>query len=118
MGGFVDYLPEDKSFALMAEIPDALSNLRISSYAQNKALVAKLVAKFDDEMLVELTKASLEAPELMREVCLVAENLPAESLEQMARLRDRFSEAEQSQLYEYARANGFSALADLYDIYR
>lgn len=116
MGGFVDYLPEEKSFALMSEVPDAESNLRISSYAQNKELVAKLVAKFDDDMLIELTKASLAAPELMREVCLVAEKLPAESLEQMARLRDRFNEAEQAQLYEYARANGFEALAALYEL--
>jgi hypothetical protein len=116
MGGFVDYLPEEKSFALMSEVPDAESNLRISSYAQNKELVAKLVAKFDDDMLIELTKASLASPELMREVCLVAEKLPAESLEQMARLRDRFSEAEQTQLYKYARENDFSALADLYDL--
>lgn len=114
MGGFVDYLPEDKSFALMSEVPDAVSNLRISSYAQNKALLAKLVSKFDDDMLTELTKASLAQPELMREVCLVAEQLPAESLAQMERLRDRFSEAEQHQLYEYARANGFNALANLY----
>lgn len=101
MGGFVDYLPEEKSFALMSEVPEAESNLRISSYAQNKALIAKLVTRFDDEMLLELTKASLAAPELMREVCLVAEKLPADVLARMANLRDRFSETEQTQLYEY-----------------
>lgn len=115
MGGFVDYLPEEKSFALMSEVPDALSNLRIASYAQNKALIASLVAKFDDQMLTELTKASLAAPELMREVCLVAEQLPPASLAQMQRLVPQFSAAEQSQLYDYARGNGFKALADLYD---
>ena len=115
MGGFVDYLPEEKSVALMSEVPDAEANLRISSYAQNKALIAKLVAQFDDDTLVALTKASLGGPELMREVCLVAEKLSADSLARMADLRDRFNEAEQNQLYEYARDNGFKALADLYD---
>lgn len=114
MGGFVDYLPEEKSFALMSEVPDAESNLRISSYAQNKELVAKLVAKFDDDMLIELTKASLAAPELMREVCLVAEKLPADVLARMTDLRDKFSDTEQSQLYEYALDNGFFSLAHMY----
>lgn len=114
MGGFVDYLPEEKSFALMSEVPDALSNLRISAYAQNKALLAKLVAKFDDEMLVELTKASLSAPELIREVCLVAEQLPADVLARMEGLRGNFCDDEQVQLYEYANQNGFNHLANLY----
>ncbi|MDD9892824.1 MAG: hypothetical protein OXT49_04870, partial [Gammaproteobacteria bacterium] len=116
MGGFVDYLPEEKSFALMSEVPDAESNLRISSYAQNKELVAKLVAKFDDDMLIELTKASLAAPELMREVCLVAEKLPDDILTRMAHLKSHFSQEQQTKLYGYAKSHGFASLARLYDL--
>lgn len=115
LGGFVDYLPEEKSLALMAEIPDPVANLRIASYAQNKELIARMVTKFDDATLASLISAAAAGDEVMkREVCIVAENLPEASLEQLERVSEQVTETENQALESFAQANGFNKLLEIY----
>lgn len=115
MGGFVDHMPAEKTLVLMQDLPNAEASLRISAFAQNKALLAQMVASFDDETLAELIRASLAAPELMREACLVGEQLPASSLAQLKSVQPLISDEEQAILYQYAKDNGFGVLASVYD---
>lgn len=115
LGGFVDYLPEEKSLALMAEVPDPVANLRIASFAQNKELIARMVTKFDDDTLAGLVTAAAKGDDVLkREVCIVAENLPESSMAQLIRVSGRIAESEQMALEAYARNNGFKKLVDIY----
>lgn len=114
LGGFVDYLPEEKSLALMAEVPDPVANLRIASFAQNKALISRMVTKFDDHTLAALISAASNGDDVMkREVCIVAENLPESSMDQLSRVTEHTPEAEKKVLEDYARSNGFQKIVDI-----
>lgn len=115
MGGFLDYLPEERSLALMEEVPDPVANLRIASYAQNKALIARMVTKFDDDTLARLISAAAKGDDVLkREVCIVADNLPESSLQQLLGVSKRIPQTEQAALEAYARDNGFQKLVDIY----
>jgi len=115
MGGFVDYLPAEKSLALMAEVPDPVANLRIASFAQNKELIARMVTQFDDATLTALVVAAADGDDVMkREVCIVADHLPESSLEQLLRVSESIPAAQQKALEDYAAANGFNRLVEIY----
>jgi hypothetical protein len=114
MGGFVDYLPPETSLALIEDVPDPIACLWISSFAQNKELIAEVVSEFSDEMLIGLVSGSLTRPELMREICVIAEHLPEESLEQISRIKPLLSAGKQKKLRSFAEQNGFDALAAQY----
>lgn len=88
MGGFTDYMPEDKINILMQEIEDPADNLRISSFAQRKDRIAKLSAGFDDETLTSLIKAGYQDDELILELALTCAEMSADDQQRMARLTD------------------------------
>lgn len=114
MGGFVDHLPPETSIALMEEVPDPVACLWISSYTQNKSLIAGMVSQFDEQTLLGLVTGSVTHHELMREICVVAENLPAETLARIDGIREQISEEDQATLKAFAEANGFETLATQY----
>lgn len=111
MAGFVDYLPPARSLALMEEVPDPVACLWISSFAQNKQLIASMVSQFDTQTLRGLVGGSLTHVNLMREICVVAEFLPEASLEQINAVKSQLSEGDIKRLLHFAETHGFSALA-------
>lgn len=112
MGGYVDFMPEEKNVALMDEIKSPADNLRISMYAQNKPRIAGLVEKFDDARIIELIRASLAEDDMMREICIVGDNLSATQKQRMVGLASHFSEQEIAKLSDYAASNGYQSLLD------
>ena len=88
MGGFTDYMPEDKINVLMREIQDPADNLRISSYAQRKDRIAAIATGFDDDTLTALIRAGHMKDEFVLELALTCAEMPAEQQQRMARLTD------------------------------
>ncbi|PPE75598.1 hypothetical protein C3942_01515 [Solimonas fluminis] len=88
MGGFTDYLPEQKAMILMEEIADPADSLRISSFAQRKDRIARLTAQMDDGQLMRLIDAAFKEPAFIHEVGLVMAQMDAKDQQRMARLTD------------------------------
>lgn len=114
MGGFVDYLPAETSLALIEDVADPVACLWISSFVQNKQLIAEIVSEFSDEMLLGLVSGSVTQPELMREICVIAELLPEKSVEQISRIKPMLNDQDQQRLTSYAEIHGFDALVAQY----
>lgn len=106
MGGFTDYLPEEKAMVLMEEIADPADSLRISSFAQRKDRVARLTAKMDDGEIKRLIEAAFKSPDFIREVGLVTAEMGAKDQQRMARLSDEVDPAHRARSREMAKANG------------
>lgn len=110
MGGYVDFMPEEKNLALLDEISTAEGALRISTFAQNKPRIAALVAQFSDEQVRELVIAAIGDDELMREICLIGELLSAEQKMRIKSMSGKLPAVDEQRLRAYAEANGFMAL--------
>ncbi len=88
MGGFTDYLPEDKAVVLINEIHRPIDRLRVSSYAQHKERVAGIMVRLDDKAVTAQITAATGEPELLREVALTVAEMSDEQQQRMARLCD------------------------------
>lgn len=106
MGGFTDYLPEEKAMILMEEIADPSDSLRISSFAQRKDRIARLTVKMDDEQLKRLIAAAFAQPEFIQEVGLVTAEMGAKDQQRMAKLTDAVDKAHRPRAREMAQGNG------------
>jgi hypothetical protein len=106
MGGFTDYLPEDKAMILMEEIADLADSLRISSFAQRKDRVARLTAKMDDQQIRSLIEAAFKAPEFINEVGLVTAQMPPKDQQRMAKLSDAVDPKHRATARQAAEKNG------------
>lgn len=89
MGGFTDHMPEDKVLALMAELNTASDCLRVSSYTQNKARMAKLTLGFDERYLADLIHAAFSEEELVIEVGLITAEMSDADQRRMAAFTDQ-----------------------------
>lgn len=89
LGGFTDYMPEDKVAALMHEITDMADNLRVSRFCQRKDRIAKLTAGMSDEMLSELLKTANDNEEFLLEVGLVTAEMDATMQKRAAEMADQ-----------------------------
>lgn len=110
MGGFTDYLPEEKATILMEEIADPADNLRISCFAQRKDRIAKLAIAMDDEQLQRLITAAFTQPEFIDEVGLVTANMAPKDQQRMARLTDAVDPGHRQRARERATASGLLQL--------
>ncbi|AXQ30160.1 hypothetical protein D0B54_16425 [Solimonas sp. K1W22B-7] len=106
MGGFTDYLPEDKAMVLMEEIADPADSLRISSFAQRKDRIARLTAKMDDGQIRSLIAAAFERPEFIHEVGLVTSEMGEKDQQRMARLTDEVSKKHRATAKAVAEKSG------------
>lgn len=88
MGGFTDYMPEDKILELMQEIEDPADNLRISSYCQRKDRIADIASRFDDDTLKAMIAAGHQEEELILELALSCAEMSADQQRRMAKLTD------------------------------
>lgn len=93
MGGFTDYMPEDKITVLMKEIDDPADNLRISSYCQRKDRIADIATRFDDDTLTAMIRAGYLDDELILELALTCAEMPPEQQARMANLTDEVDPA-------------------------
>ncbi|HSW11987.1 MAG TPA: hypothetical protein VLI06_04060 [Solimonas sp.] len=106
MGGFTDYLPEEKAMVLMEEIADPADSLRISSFAQRKDRIARLTVKMDDEQIKRLIAAAFTQTEFIQEVGLVTAEMDTKNQQRMARLSDAVDMAHRPRARELAQGNG------------
>jgi hypothetical protein len=102
MGNFTDYLPEEKAAALMSEIRDPADHLRVSSFAQHKDRVARLVTGLDDDGIKELIVVAFSHDDFLFETSLVTAAMPAEDQQRMARLTDEVNPELRSRARELA----------------
>lgn len=93
MGGFTDYLPEDKALVLVKEIHGPAERLRVSAYAQRKDRIARIMAQLDDDAVAAQIATAAAEPELMHEVVLTLAEMPAPEQRRMARISDRVDPA-------------------------
>ncbi len=93
MGGFTDHMPETKVVALMEEIENPVDSLRVSTYTQNKARIARITLGFDEDYLSELIHAAFSSDELIEEVGLITAEMDAADQQRMARLTDCLDKA-------------------------
>lgn len=89
MGGFTDYMPQEKVAALMSEITDTADNLRVSAFCQRKDRVAELTAGFDDDLLKKLIETAFSSEEFIVEVGLVTAEMNDAAQQRMAQLTDQ-----------------------------
>lgn len=88
MGGFTDYLPEDKAVVLINEIHRPIDRLKVSSFAQRKDRVANILARLDDKAVTAQITSATDKPDLLREVALTIAEMAEEQQQRMARLCD------------------------------
>lgn len=84
MGGFTDYLPEDKAHALIDEIRSPEERLQVSAWAQRKDRIARLSARLPEADLAALIAYVAEAPHWWREVLLITAEMSDEDQRRMA----------------------------------
>lgn len=106
MGGFTDYLPEDKVRALMEEIEDPADHLRVSSFSQRKDRIARLTAGFDDDTLREFIVVAFSHPEFLHEVSLVTAAMDADDQVRMALITDEINPEYRKRARELAVTEG------------
>ncbi len=106
MGGFTDYMPQEKVAALMHEITDIADNLRVSSFCQRKDRMAELTAQFDDEMLKKLIEAAFTSEDFIVEVGLVTAEMNEADQQRMARLTDIVNPSYRQRARETAEKHG------------
>jgi hypothetical protein len=84
MGGFTDYLPEDKAHALIAEIRSPEERLQVSAWAQRKDRIARLSARLPEADLAALIAYVAQAPQWWKEVLLITAEMPDDDQRRMA----------------------------------
>jgi hypothetical protein len=89
MGGFTDYLPEEKAVVLINEIHRPVDRLHVSAYAQRKDRIARIMAKLDDEAVQAQITAAATEPELMSEIALTVAEMPDAEQQRLARISDK-----------------------------
>lgn len=114
MGGFTDYMPQDKVAALMHEITDVADNLRVSSFCQHKDRIAELTMNFDDELLKKLIEAAFSSEDFIIEVGLVTAEMPAEGQQRMAKLTDQVNPEYRKRAREVAEQQGSTEALSAY----
>ena len=108
MGGFTDHMPEAKVLTLMAEIEKPIDSLRVSSFTQNKARIAKLTLGFDKAFLSELIHAAFTSDELIEEVGLITAEMADSDQQYMAELTDSLDVSYRKQAKKLAKKLGTS----------
>lgn len=106
MGGFTDYLPEEKAMTLMDEIRDPADHLRISGFAQRKDRIARLAVAMDDITLKRLIAAAFASPEFIEEVGLVTAEMNAKQQQRMAKLTDQVDKGHRPRSRAIAEKSG------------
>ncbi|MDX1495928.1 MAG: hypothetical protein R3352_00080 [Salinisphaeraceae bacterium] len=114
MGGFTDQMPEDKVLALMQELDEPIDCLRVSCYAQNKARIAKLTQRFEEDFLTELIHAAFTTEELIEEVGLITAEMDASNQHRMATLTDAANPAYRKQARKMAKKRGITGNLESY----
>ena len=106
MGGFMDYMPEDKIITLMEEVKDPADHLRVSSFAQRKDRVARIATTLDDETIKRQIEVAYSDADFIMEVGLVASEMDAANQQRMARLTDEVNPDYREKSREMARQAG------------
>lgn len=79
MGGFTDYLPEDKAVVLVNEITSPADRMRVSLFAQRKDRIARIMVRLTDADIERQLASVDEQTEFAAEWLLViAEMTPSE----------------------------------------
>jgi len=108
MGGFTDYMPEDKVLTLMDEIEDPADNLRVSAYAQRKERIARLTRRLDDATVKAIFDAAFREEALLDEVGLVVAEMPADEQRRHAALTDEVDPSYRERAAARAREQGIA----------
>jgi len=106
MGGFTDFMPEDKVMALMAELDDPRDSLRVSSYAQHKDRIARIAMQLPDDELKELVVTGIDHDEFLTEIVLVTAAIPAEHNQRIVAVFANLSAEQQQRALGRARELG------------
>jgi hypothetical protein len=114
MGGFTDHMPEAKVLTLMGEIEEPIDCLRVSSFAQNKARIAKLTLSFEEGFLAELIHAAFTSDELIEEVGLITAQMGEADQQRMAILTDSLDPAYRKQARKLAKKLGTETALQAY----
>jgi hypothetical protein len=114
LGSFLDNLSEARAAALMDELSDVADHLRIAAFAQNKARVAQLAYKLDDDRLKEMIKVAFAHAELMLDIGLVTAEMSAEQQARMARLTDEVDPEYRRKMKPLAEQTGFGSRLGAY----
>lgn len=89
LGGFMDFIPEEKAAEVMKVIEDPAASLHISTFAQRKDRVARLSSMLSDEQLIEFIAAAFTNDDLLVEVGMITAELAADGQKRMAELTDK-----------------------------
>lgn len=84
MGGYTDYLPDEKARELIREIRTPEERLQVSAWAQRKDRIARLSAQLPEEDLKALIRFVAETPRWWREVMLITSEMTPQDQRQMA----------------------------------
>lgn len=114
MGGFTDHMPEAKVLTLMAELDEPIDCLRVSSFTQNKARIAKLTLGFEEDFLVALIHAAFTSDELIEEVGLIIAEMAESDQQRMAKLTDSLDVAYRKKARKMAKKLGTSDVLKAY----
>lgn len=114
LGGFMDFIPEEKAAEIMQVIDDPAASLHISTFAQAKDRVAKLATMLTDEHLIELIAAAFAQEELMIEVGMITSEMNTKAQERMAKLTDQVNPAFRAQAKAKAEELGYADLLEPY----
>lgn len=114
LGGFMDYMPEDKAAKVMEVIKDPAASLHISTFAQQKDRVARLSTMLSDEQLLELIAAAFTDETLTVEVGLITCELDAKAQTRMAMLTDKVNKDFRKQAKKISDKMGYSDKLEAY----
>lgn len=114
LGGFTDYIPEQKAIEIMEVISDPAANVHISFYAQRKDRIAKLACMLNDERLVELIAAAFTDDHLLMEIGLITCEMDKKAQQRMAALTDKVNKDFRKQAKAMAEKNGYAARLEAY----
>lgn len=105
MGGFTDYLPDDKALILIQDIAQPADRLRVSSFAQRKDRVARIMAQLTDDALAAQLAAAMAEPDLLTEIVLTVAEMPEPQQMRLADISDRIDIKLRSRLEQHVAAD-------------
>lgn len=109
MGGFTDYLPEDKSVVLVNEIRDPADRMRVSLFSQRKDRIARIMVRLsDNDIQAQLAAVDTDSAFADEWLLLVAE-MSDDTQCRMAALSDALDPALRQRLLDRASADQRSA---------
>lgn len=114
LGGFTDYIPEQKAIEIMEVIKDPAVNLHISFYAQRKDRIGKMAALLNDERLVELIAAAFSDDQLLVEVGLITAEMDTKAQQRMAKLTDKVNKTYRTKAKAKAEEMGYANRLEAY----